>query len=377
MNEQIRISVIIPVYNSESYLSECMDSILSQSLGEIEIICVDDGSTDASLSMLKNYEKRDARIRIIEQSHKNGAAARNRGLEIAKGEYLAFMDADDYYYADALKIAYSKAEKDSEIDIVVFGANEYNVANKREKFLAESLVRENCPDHVPFSPDEMADKLFNSFHNWPWNKIFRRSFIEKNGILFQEVGRSNDVLFVSLALALAKKITLADQALICHRVGHGANMQALTSEDPLAFWTAFLKTYQELERHGMKEDMKKSFLNGALYAFRNYLDSVRHDDVSYEIVKKHILDNAEKDFAFLSHGKEYYVRKEDYDWYVGLEKEERQKKGSIFDYIAREFLGFFISLKENGIRYTFDRVLFHLGFREDNDPVRTKNSRNR
>lgn len=375
MSEKIKVSVIIPVYNSESYLSKCMDSVLSQSLREIEVICIDDGSDDASLPMLKEFEKKDLRVKVIEQPHINGSAARNRGLEIARGEFLAFMDADDYYYSDALKIAYSKAKKEEDIDIVVFGANEYNVANKREKFLSESLVKENCPDHDPFSPDEMADKLFNSFHNWPWNKLFRRLFIEENRILFQDVERSNDVMFVSLALASAKKITLVDQALICHRVGHGTNMQAKNIEHPLAFWKAFYETKMKLIELTDNDRMIKSFLNGALYAFRNYLDSVSDDQDVFLTVKKFIIENGEKDFSFLAFGREYYDRKQDYDWYLSLRDDNviAREKRTFFSIVS----GVFVSLKENGPLYTVERILFHLGLRADNDPERTKKTKNR
>ncbi len=375
MSEKIRVSVIIPVYNSESYLSECMDSVLSQSLRDIEIICIDDGSDDASLPMLREFKKKDVRVKIIEQPHINGSAARNKGLEIARGEYLAFMDADDYYLDDALKIAYSKAKREDGVDVVVFGANEYNVANKREKFLSESLVKENCPDHDPFSPDEMADKLFNSFHNWPWNKLFRRSFIEENKIVFQDVERSNDVMFVSLALASAKKITLVDQALICHRVGHGTNVQAKNAEHPLAFWKAFQETKNKLQELPDHDQMIKSFLNGTLYAFRNYLDSVSDDRDAFLTVKKFMIENGEKDFSFLAFGREYYDRKQDYDWYLSLRDDDvmNQEKRTFFSIIS----GVIVSLKENGLSYTVERILFHLGLRADNDPERTRRSKNR
>ena len=97
-----KVSVIIPVYNSANYLSQCLDSILNQTLKEIEIICVDDGSTDDSLSILNKYSKLDNRIKILKQNNKGGGIARNYGMSIAKGEYLIFLDSDDFFNENLL-----------------------------------------------------------------------------------------------------------------------------------------------------------------------------------------------------------------------------------------------------------------------------------
>ena len=93
-----KISVIIPIYNSEKYLEECLDSILNQTLKDIEIICVDDGSTDNSLTILENYAQRDKRIQIFSQQNLHAGIARNHGLEKASGEYVHFMDSDDLLF---------------------------------------------------------------------------------------------------------------------------------------------------------------------------------------------------------------------------------------------------------------------------------------
>ena len=98
----VKISVIIPVYNEEDYLNECLDSIVNQSLEDIEIICVDDGSTDNSLNILKSYES-DNRIKIIPKENSGLGASRNVALDIAQGEYIAFMDSDDYMNLNALE----------------------------------------------------------------------------------------------------------------------------------------------------------------------------------------------------------------------------------------------------------------------------------
>ena len=93
----VTLSVIVPVYNTEKYLRECLDSVINQTLKDIEIICINDGSTDRSLDILKEYALKDNRIKIIDKKNEGVAAARNDGIRIANGEFVCFMDSDDYY----------------------------------------------------------------------------------------------------------------------------------------------------------------------------------------------------------------------------------------------------------------------------------------
>ena len=114
------ISIIIPVYNAENYLQECLDSIRKQSLTNLEIICIDDGSTDNSVSVIKNVMKKDFRIQLIEQTNQGAGIARNNGLKNATGKYVAFLDADDFFYdVDAL---WKMIEQCEEREVLVCGS---------------------------------------------------------------------------------------------------------------------------------------------------------------------------------------------------------------------------------------------------------------
>ena len=107
----VKISVIIPVYNNEKHLGECLDSVSNQTLDDIEIICINDGSTDSSLEILNEYST-DKRITIITQTNQGSAIARNKGLDIAQGEYIGFLDADDIYInRQSLEIMFDAAKK--------------------------------------------------------------------------------------------------------------------------------------------------------------------------------------------------------------------------------------------------------------------------
>ena len=101
----ISVSVIIPVFNAEKYLSQCLDSIVNQTLTNIEIICVDDGSTDTSFQILKEYEEKDSRVIVLSKSNAGAGTARNEGLKIAKGKYLSFLDADDFFERNMLELS--------------------------------------------------------------------------------------------------------------------------------------------------------------------------------------------------------------------------------------------------------------------------------
>ena len=114
-----KVSVIIPVYNVEAYLRQCLDSVVNQTLRDIEIICVDDGSTDGSRAILEEYSEKDSRFKVIKQNHSNAGACRNAAMAIAKGEYLGFVDADDFCDLTLFEKAYTKAKSD-DADVVIW-----------------------------------------------------------------------------------------------------------------------------------------------------------------------------------------------------------------------------------------------------------------
>ena len=122
--ENIKVSVILPVYNVEKYLKQCLDTIVGQTLKEIEILCVDDGSTDDSVQILKEYEQKDHRIKVLSQKNAGAGAARNLGLRHASGKYLSFLDSDDFFEPDMLETAYEQAER-YQAEMVVFRSNQY------------------------------------------------------------------------------------------------------------------------------------------------------------------------------------------------------------------------------------------------------------
>jgi len=178
MNCLPKVSVIIPVYNSEKYLRECLDSVVNQSLREIEIICIDDGSTDKSVDILEEYRKIDKRILIIKQNHLYAGVARNTGIKIAKGKYLFFMDSDDLCDKDLLLKSVFRAE-DTGSEIVAFNFYRFDSKNDFREYkegFSKSYIK-NINKQV-FSFKDIPDRICSAINPTPWNKICLTSFIK-------------------------------------------------------------------------------------------------------------------------------------------------------------------------------------------------------
>ena len=206
MNENIKVSVIIPVYNSAQYLTKCIESMLNQTLKEIEIICVDDGSTDESLAIIKNYKKLDSRIKILTQENKYAGVARNNGMRIAKGEYLFFVDSDDFSSDTLLEKVYFKG-KDTNADVVFFGAKQYHEETNTYTDANWYFNRKRLPQKDVFNKYDVPDEIFNITSVAPWTKVFRREFVQNEKLQYQALKNSNDLYFVMLAECIADRIT--------------------------------------------------------------------------------------------------------------------------------------------------------------------------
>ena len=146
-NDIPAVSVIIPVYNAAEFLKDGLNSLLKQTLREIEIICVDDGSTDGSLVILKEFEKADARIRVIHQENQGAGAARNNGMDVARGKYLAFLDADDFFEKNMLKAHMTERKKQRQKYVCLMQTSMINteeVIQKMHMGISEASISERA-----------------------------------------------------------------------------------------------------------------------------------------------------------------------------------------------------------------------------------------
>ena len=284
-----KVSVIIPVYNTEKFLRECLDSVINQTLKDIEIICVDDGSTDDSLNILKEYAEKDERIRVLKNSHSGAGACRNKALQSANGEYLAFVDSDDFCELEFLEKMYNKAIRTSS-DIVICAVNSYNTNTGIKEKLPYSLELNNLPKEDVFNAFSMQKTIFNTFQNWNVNKLFKHSFIKKHNINFQELYRTNDLLFTCTALVLAKKITTINESLMIYRTGMNTNSQATNHLYPTDFYKAFIALKDFLVKNNLYEIYKESFLTHFFVGCVHNLNSIR-DKTTQEKLYKFLVEN--------------------------------------------------------------------------------------
>lgn len=195
-----KLSIIVPVYNVEKYLPKCLESLIKQTLNDIEIICVNDGSMDNSLAILKEFASRDSRIRIIDNQHQGVAKTRNTGIEQSTGEYIGFVDSDDYIDIDFFEKLYNSATKsnsDIAIASILKHKNFFNIYNA--KYTKEETAI-TIQDKIKLCEDK------KHFFFYAWNKIYHSGFIKKNNIKFSEGQIYEDVMFAIKALYYSNKI---------------------------------------------------------------------------------------------------------------------------------------------------------------------------
>lgn len=314
MNKRIDISVIIPIYNSADYLEQCLDSIINQTLKTIEIICVDNGSDDHSETILKKYKRIDPRIIIITTPKTNAGNARNQGIKVAKGEYLSFVDADDFCEPNMLETALLSAQKNNS-DMVVFEFRTYNHQTKTISGHTMGISYKGNKNNL--KPTDIKDSLFNSFKNCPWNKLFRRRFILDNNISFQEIPRANDICFTFISLALAKRITLVKKPLINYRFNTRKSLQSTNNLSPLSSWDAYRFTKAKLQSLDLYSIYEQSFLNEVLENLLYNLNSIPKDTIAYYYLFNAIRYGSDIEFGITKHNPNYY-NKEHYSNYMEI-----------------------------------------------------------
>ena len=202
----VKISVVIPIYNAEEFLKECLDCIVNQTLEDIEIICVNDGSSDNSLAILNSYAQNDNRFEVISQENAGHAAATNRGMKLAKGEYLYLMDSDDILELNAFEETYNFA-KQKDADFVLFQSLNY-VMDEDRYYKSDIYSMEHIADFVGDSVFDYKDlgELIFDIPVTPWSKLYNNQFIKDIGAIFPEGLIFDDNIFFWDVLFNAKRI---------------------------------------------------------------------------------------------------------------------------------------------------------------------------
>ncbi len=260
-SRDIKISVVMPIYNAEKYLGRAIRDVLNQTLSDIELICVDDGSTDNSTDIINSFVKKDSRVSSIKQSNAGPSVARNKGFVLAQGKYVIFLDADDMYEPTLLESLYNMAQKDN-LDVAVTRFDIYNESSK-------SYVKQADEPHASiFAPgkvtskNEYPDFIFASTTGYVWNKLIRTSFIRDKKIAFDnDLYVFEDVHFVCSVMALAERVERIDDILIHHRVYSEQSRATLFRKYYGQVPVVYKKIKDFLKRQGMYIPLKKGFFN--------------------------------------------------------------------------------------------------------------------
>ena len=273
------ISVIIPVYNVENYLHVCLNSVLKQTYQDFEIICIDDASTDSSLEILKYFEKKDSRIKVLKNdSNKGQGYSRNRGLELAQGKYISFLDGDDWLSPDAFEILIQKAEQDN-LDLLMFKNIVYYEEHHDfgfERYYDMEFM--NKFENQIFTHWDLDKTKLFAMTNGSVNKFYLKSFLDENNIRFpnENLIHEDNPFFYKL-ITSAKRVSIINKYLYNRRRRPGSIM-TLNNErlfDNIDISYKILDVF--LENEELYEYYKKEVLTYIFSIFRGKYNQIEDE----------------------------------------------------------------------------------------------------
>lgn len=252
---ELLISVVIPVYDVEKYLSEAIKSVLSQELERMEVIAINDGSNDGSGDLLDEYAKKDSRLKVVHQENRGLSGVRNRGLKLAKGKYIYFFDSDDVLLQGSLNKVINRLEATGSqiarfsVDIIDEDGNPRPSKNKKEV--------DGLDVSIPIRGEEFLQYLFkNGNYGAIVQKfVFQKSFLQQHNLQFDEGYIHEDEAFTMESLCLAKKIVSFSEVMLLKRIRSGSIMSSRRGEKNVKGWLrASTRLLQFLENRSLSEE---------------------------------------------------------------------------------------------------------------------------
>ena len=288
------VSIIVPIYNAQNYLNRCLDSLLAQTLEDIEIILINDGSKDDSLAICRAYEEKDSRIIVIDQKNAGVSAARNAGLDRASGQYVGFVDPDDWAEPDMYALMYEKIHT---LGCPVCLCNYYkddknNSVPKRFKVKKEILNKQEVIKVIVSNMVGVDDIMprYNYVMGCVWRCLYERSFIEKNNLRFEEgIGFMEDLVFNVRALLKVESLCIVPKFLY-HYV---QNPKSILHTYNKNMWTDQMRVHSLLEGYikeaGLEEMMRNRldmrYVGMAFGAIYNEVNGRSKAGVKYKVDK--------------------------------------------------------------------------------------------
>lgn len=288
--ENIKISVIIPVYNTQKYLKKCLDSVLQQSLQDYEIICINDGSVDCSGEILKEYAANNDRIVLFTQTNQGLSAARNVGIKAARGEYIYFLDSDDYIEPDTLETAYHELET-KRLDIVYFDMYAFGENGISQKAVDDKnrYYNRSCTYPAVYSGHELLYALLkNHDYSCPVGKqVIRRGFLMEQQIQFYQGIVHEDELYTFQTMILAARVAYIERVLHHRRLRPESIMtRPLDFQSVYGYFICVKEAFPFLVQRGCNAVQLRQLLillNGLAFNARNqYLKLAETEQSEFE-----------------------------------------------------------------------------------------------
>ena len=262
-----QISIVMPVYNSEKYLKDTLESLRQQTFQNYELICVNDGSTDKSLEILEDFNKKyNNFIKIISTENQGAGTSRNYGFQFAKGETTIFLDSDDYFHPNFLEELYNQYKKtNSDIVICKYDVTlpDGSLYLKNQGIRFDTILKKEI-----FNKYDIPDYIFCFCNYSPWNKLYKTEFIREHNLKFDNIPYNNDVFFVILSLFFADKITTVDKILVNYKI---FNPESATSKRKQSGNLNLCQIFDRLEKiffdNSGNEIFRKSFNSAYMFVF--------------------------------------------------------------------------------------------------------------
>lgn len=273
------VSIVIPVYNAEPYLRQCLDSVLGQTWNDLDIVCVNDGSTDGSSAILKEYAAKDSRIRIFtkENEGRGAASARNMGLKNAQGEYIQFLDSDDFFEPDMIEVLVTKAHTTG-VEVVICRGQTFDDELRRVIGNMPHPDLQYAPDKECFNWRDCPEYICEIADNFAWNKLFKRQLLIDNDLSFTPIPISDDQDISMIAPVVADRVAVVERAFINYRVGTGTSQCDSQTKHPEAAYEGTYSVVRRFKELGVWNEVKQSYLNVSIRLMREYFDRMTELD---------------------------------------------------------------------------------------------------
>lgn len=306
--ENPKVSIIIPVYNVESYLQEALDSLCNQTYRNFEAICVNDGSTDESLKVLNEYAQKDSRFIVVSQENQGQGIARNKAIDMSTGDYILFLDPDDWIETNALEILINKANQNLNIDVIQF-----NYINEKENSNKNRIAnfRKNLKKHLGL---KIKDGEIYNWHQFQkidlpnfglaiWNRMYSAKFIKNNNIKLAPNKHGEDHIFSFKSVLLAKRILYIENVLYHYRIRIGSAVNRASNDNFCIFENIkYLKDF--LEEENLLRILSKNFQKYVIHSLSWHYTCIPTEsiDIYLEKVSQILTEKEYKQFLKKNNG---------------------------------------------------------------------------